>query len=131
MARGQLLDPITGEKVDGSRLMADPDRRDLPYVFTPDGTKAARSPANRMLLSKEHGRAVRIALASHLNETAALETHGINEKARLAILSKSLDDFVRAREAELERQEKEFLERLQLRIGDDINRSDEEVDIDE
>jgi hypothetical protein len=139
IARGQLLDPMSGEAVDGSALLADADQRDLPYVFPSDGTMNARSPANRILLAGDYGYSVRNMLASLLDQplldgsaaVAAMETHGINQAAREAISARSLVDFVRAREAELRCQENSFLDQLNLHIGDSVGRSDEEVDNDE
>jgi hypothetical protein len=139
IAQGKLLDPMDGKAIDGSALLADPDLSDLPYVFPPDGTPAARSPANRILLNRKYGSAVRNTLASALNMdllgnsecVAALETHGIMESAREAIITRNLAEFVEAREAELQQQENIFLGRFDLKIGDSIERSDEEVDVDE
>jgi hypothetical protein len=139
IARGQLLDPIDDKPIDGSALLADPDRNDLPYVFPPDGTRAARSPANRILLERRYGSSVRNLLASRLDQpllgnalaVTALDTHGINESAREAIKTRSLTDFVQAREAELQHQENAFLEQFDLHIGDAVERSDDEVDVDE
>ena len=83
--------------------MADPDRNDLPYVFPPDKTRWARSPANRILLERSFG----------------------------SSRTRSLIDFIQAREAELQRQENAFRERLGLHIGDSVERSDDEFDVDE
>lgn len=129
IARGRLLDPMTGELIDGSDLMADPDRRDLPYVFHPSGTPDARSPANRILLPRKYGGAVRTVLAGHLKATEALETHGINQSARSAIASRNLASFVQSREDELRRQEEEFLQNFGLVVGHAVNRSNEEIDV--
>ena len=52
IAREQLRDPISDKDIDGSALFADRDRSDIPYVFPTDGTRAARSPANRILLDR-------------------------------------------------------------------------------
>jgi hypothetical protein len=131
IARGQLSDPVSGGRIDGSALMADPDRRDLPYVFSPNGTKPARSPANRILLPKDYGGVVRRTLASKLNAVEALESHGIDAKARVAIDANDLPGFVRAREAEMQRQEEEFLRRFGLNLGETLPRSEEEVDVEE
>jgi hypothetical protein len=145
MVHGQLLDPINAEPIDGSKLMADPDRRDLPYVFPPDGTKAARSPANRMLLDREYGSSARGVLKSRLEKVetlfggpqeklrffAALESHGIDEAACEAIQLGNLAEFVQAREAQLQRQEGAFLKKFDLSIGDAVERSEDEVDVDE
>jgi hypothetical protein len=131
IARGKMLDPITGDEVDGSALMADPDRRDLPYVFPPAGTRIARSPANRILLARSHGSAVRSILAQHLDADEALQSHGIDASAAKAIAGRDLNEFVRAREARLQENEQEFLKKYHLHIGDDVVRSEEEIDIDE
>ena len=145
MVRGELLDAITGQPIDGSKLMADPDRRDLPYVFPPDGTRSARSPANRMLLDRSYGSSVRGVLKSSLDDVdamftdpgkrttliAAFESHGINEAARGAIQAGNLPEFVLARENELRCHEDTFLKKFDLRIGDSIDPSDDEVDVDE
>jgi uncharacterized protein DUF262 len=139
IVRGPLLDPTDCSPIDGSDLLADPNRNDLPYVFPPDGTKAARSPANRILLDRKYGSSVRTTIESLLNrpllvsETTirAMETHAINEDARAAIRSHSLPDFVAAREAELQRQESEFLKAFDMEIGGAVARSDDEVDVDE
>ena len=99
MVRGNLLDPVTNEAIDGSALMADPDRRDLPYVFQPDGTQEARRPANRILLDRKYGSSARTMIKELLKPNSALfsltrqkeqlilalESHGINEPARAAI----------------------------------------------
>ena len=136
---------MDGNPIDGSKLMADPDSRDLPYIFSPDGTKAARSPANRMLLDRRYGSSARSMLKAALeninsmfanpaNPTmllVALESHGMNEAAREAIRTNNLTAFVAARENELQRQENEFLARYGLEIGDSVQRSEEEVDVDE
>ncbi|RKQ64145.1 GmrSD restriction endonuclease domain-containing protein [Oceanibaculum indicum] len=131
IVRTQLVDPITGDDVDGSDLMADPNRRDLPYVFRPAGNMHSRSPANRILLPRSHGSAVRDHLVNSLAAEDALSSFSINEQARDALKRKNLDDFVRAREAELGRHEEEFLAQFSLHIGEDIERSDDEIDIDE
>lgn len=131
IVRAQLIDPITGEEIDGSKLMADPDRRDLPYIFRPAGNKESRSPANRILLPRSHGAAVRDQLASHTDNAAALETHAINTQAIIALTSKNVADFVNARESELARQESVFLASLNLAIGEGMERAEDEVDIDE
>ncbi|RUX19787.1 DUF262 domain-containing protein [Mesorhizobium sp. M2A.F.Ca.ET.042.01.1.1] len=131
IARGPLIDPITGEELDGSALVADPDTRDIPYVFAPDGTKAARSPANRILLPRSHGGVVRAALEAHTDETGGLASHGIDGKARAALALGDLLAFVSAREAVLVAQEAEFLSKFGLRKSDDIAPSEYEVDIDD
>jgi hypothetical protein len=131
MIRGQLLDPVTNEPLNGSELMADRDRNDLPYVFPTDGTKTARSPANRILLDRTYGSSVRGVLTDCLQNVIALETHGIDANARLAIRERNLLDFVEARERQLVNQEAQFLERFQLEIGEKTERSDEELDVDE
>jgi hypothetical protein len=145
MVGGQLLDPETGGPIDGSALMADPDSRDLPYVFPPDGTREARSPANRILLDRRCGSSARSMLKALLDDSQglysnpdertkrfeALESHGINAAARDAIQDGSLAAFVSARENELRRQENAFLKHFDLAIGDSVERSEEEVDVDE
>jgi hypothetical protein len=142
IVRGQLLDPVDGKPVNGSALLADADLRDLPYVFPSDGTMPARSPANRIMLQRSYGYSVRKLLADLLGQplldngtaVAALETHGINHAACEAIRARSphsLQDFVRAREAELQCQENAFLRQFDLHIGESVERSDDEVDDDE
>ena len=139
MTRGNLLDPSDGGPIDGSQLLADPDRNDLPYVFPPDGSRSARSPANRILLDRKYGGSVRSALAALLDKPllvnpallSAFDSHGMNEAARDAIVRRNLSDFVHARELELQRQERIFLEPFGLKIGETIERSEEEADVDE
>lgn len=131
LAQGQLLDPIAGGAINGSELMADPDRRDLPYVFRPAGNRISRSPANRVMLPRTHGSAVSDLLALHLDEKEALGSHAIDAAGIEAIRHRDIDAFVEAREAELARQEARFLAMFNLVIGDDIKRSEDEVDIDE
>jgi hypothetical protein len=145
MVRGPLLDPLSGQRIDGSKLIADPDSRDLPYVFPPDGTKAARSPANRILLEPSYGSSARNTLKSSLDDAdamftdpqrrlrlfAALESHGINEVASVAIQTGNLAGFVQSRENELQRQENAFLKTFNLSIGGSVERSEDEVDVDE
>ena len=131
IAKGPLVDPIAGSEVNGSMLLADEDRRDLPYVFAPDGTRAARSPANRILLDRRHGGAVRSVLAANVSNVSALETHAINDDARLALQQRDLDAFVKAREKALRVQEEEFLKGFGLGIGEQVEQSDEEVDVDD
>jgi len=131
IVRTQLVDPITGEDVDGSALMADPDRRDLPYVFRPAGSLSSRSPANRILLPRSHGSAVRDQLADHLIDESALLSYSINPTARDALQNRNLDGFIAARESELGQQEEAFLSQFGLHIGEHVERSDEEIDIDE
>jgi Protein of unknown function DUF262 len=145
MVRGKLLDPVTNEEIDGSRLMADPDRRDLPYIFRPDGSRPARSPANRILLDRSYGSSVRERFRDLLETAdgfllddqqrnrleAALRTHGIDQFALQTLRGGNLSDFVHAREAELQRQENEFLSEYGLTIQSSIERSEDEVDVDE
>ncbi len=132
IAGGQLLDPVSGHPIDGSALLSDPDHGDIPYVFLPDGTSAARSPANRILLQQQiYGSSVRKVLAETLPNFEALKTHGINNDAHEALVSRNLVAFVQAREAELQRQESTFLEQFDLKIGDAIERSEDEADVDE
>ena len=145
MVGGQLLDPETGGPVDGSALMADPDSRDLPYIFPPDGTREARSPANRILLDRRYGSSARSMLKALLDDSeaicttpeertkrvAAFESHAINAPARNAIQNGNLIAFVSARENELRHQENAFLSHYELFIGDSVGRSEEEVDVDE
>jgi hypothetical protein len=61
----------------------------------------------------------------------ALESHGIDEAAREAIQSGNLAEFVQARETQLQRQEDVFLKKFDLSIGDAVERSEDEVDVDE
>ncbi len=131
IARGQLLDPITGEAIDGSQLMADPDRRDLPYVFRSTSVRASRSPANRILLPRTHGSAVRDILLNCSDASEALATHAILGDAVSALEAKNLDAFVEAREAELIRQELAFLAQYGLAISADAERSEQEIDVEE
>ena len=145
ITRGKLLDPADGTGIDGSALLADSDSRDLPYVFSPDGTMTTRSPANRILLDRKYGYTVRKLLTSLLagqhtlplegrsvDETlTALETHGINKSAGEAILGGNAQAFMEARESKLQRQEEAFLRQFSLHIGASVERSVEETDIDE
>lgn len=131
IAKGPLLDPIFGTEINGSMLLADENLRDLPYVFAPDGTRAARSPANRVLLDRRHGGAVRSALVTNITNVAALETHAIDDDARTALQQRDLENFVKARENALRKQEEEFLKNFGLAIGELMEQSDEEVDIDD
>lgn len=131
IARGKLVDPLNGQDIDGSALMADPARRDLPYVFRPAGNMISRSPANRILLPRTYGRAVVDVLATRLDAAAALDSHAITVEGARAIEVRDLEAFIQAREAELSRQEAAFLAGFKLKIGDDIERSNEEVDVDE
>jgi hypothetical protein len=131
IAGRQLIDPISGENIDGSELIADPGTRDLPYVFQPDGTKAARSPANRILLPRTHGSNVRAALEQAISHIEALESQGIDANAREAILARDLSAFVLAREASLQAQERAFLAHFALSVDAEADRSDVEIDVDE
>ena len=131
MARAQMIDPVSGEYIDGSAIFADRDRADIPYVFPPDGTQSARSPANRILLDRKYGSSARSALSDHLENISALETHGIGEAARAAILVRNLADFVQAREKDIKLQENLFLKQFDLSIADSVEQSEEEVDIEE
>ncbi|WP_164868040.1 DUF262 domain-containing protein [Rhodovarius crocodyli] len=131
MARTPLVDPITDDAINGSELMSDPDRRDLPYVFRPAGTRSARSPANRILLPRTHGSAVRDLLAGRAGNKAALLSHGIDDAALAALRSRDVDAFVAAREAALMDHENTFLQQFALTMGDSTLRSEDEIDIDE
>lgn len=146
MVRGKLLDPVSGEAIDGSRLMSDPDRRDLPYVLPIGGTKAGRSPANRILLDRKYGSSARGWIKELLSAVSApllaaederdrtieaLATHGICGSALQAIEDNDLPAFVLAREEQLRRQEDAFLKQFDLHIVGGVERSDEEIDIDE
>ena len=62
---------------------------------------------------------------------AALESHGINEEAREAIQGNSLSEFVLARESELRHHENSFLKKFDLSIGESVDSSDVEVDVDD
>jgi hypothetical protein len=73
----------------------------------------------------------RFIVAGGLQNVAALETHGIDANARLAIKERILSGFVEVRESELVNQEAKFLEQFQLEIGETTERSDEELDVDE
>ncbi|MDW5315080.1 DUF262 domain-containing protein [Rhizobium sp. PL01] len=131
IVRGQVIDPITGQEIDGSELMADPDRRDLPYVFRPEGVAESRSPANRILLPRSHGASVRDQLANVTGNNLALESHAIDVVGAQALRDRNVVAFVSAREAELARQEAEFLQEFDLHIGEQTERSEDEVDIEE
>jgi len=98
-----------------------------------------------MLLDRSYGSFVRGVLKSSLDDVdamftdpgkrttliAAFESHGINEAARGAIQAGNLPEFVLARENELRCHEDTFLKKFDLRIGDSIDPSDDEVDVDE
>ncbi|MFZ1009261.1 MAG: hypothetical protein WAN65_20630, partial [Candidatus Sulfotelmatobacter sp.] len=117
----------------------------LPYVFPPDGTRIARSPANRILVDRKYGSSARTMIKESLEMSesilgddqqkaqliAALDSHGINESARKAIQAGNLAEFVISREDELRRQENDFLGQYNLSIESSIQRSEDEVDIDE
>ncbi|WP_428667867.1 GmrSD restriction endonuclease domain-containing protein [Reyranella sp.] len=131
IVREQLLDPVTNLPVDGSALLADPDRRDIPHVFASDGTRPARRPGNRILLDKKYGSVVRSILAENIEHHDALRTHGIGRAARIALGERDMEGFVNAREERMQRQEEEFLAKFGLHIGEQIEPSDAEVDVDE
>ena len=131
MASQQLVDPITSQPIDGSAMFADVDRADIPYVFSPDGSQAARSPANRIVLDRKYGSNARSVLEAHLDNTSALDTHGIDAEARTALRNKNLTNFISAREKEIKRQENAFLKTFSLTISDSIEQSKEEIDDEE
>lgn len=128
MAAGPLVDPLRGDLINGSDLMADADRRDLPYVFRPARNRSARSPANRLLLDRRYGSAVRDVLSEGHANPSALATHGIDSVALSALLAKDVDAFVSAREAALSRMEGEFLAQFNLRLDAAVGRAEVEID---
>lgn len=128
MAAGPLVDPLRGDLINGSDLMADADRRDLPYVFRPARNRSARSPANRLLLDRRYGSAVRDVLSEGHANHSAMATHGIDSAALSAILAKDVDAFVSAREAALSRMEGEFLAQFNLRLDAAVGRAEVEID---
>jgi hypothetical protein len=130
MARTALIDPVSGQSIDGSEMLADPDRANIPYVFATDGSWDARSPANRIILDRKYGSPVRPRVLGHLDATKAWETHCIIGEAISAIDSNDLASFVRAREQAIVRQERMFLGEFDLKVGD-AERSDEEIDVDD
>jgi len=131
IVRGQVIDPITSLEIDGSELMADPDRRDLPYVFRPEGNAESRSPANRILLPRSHGASVRDQLANYADNTLALASHAIETNGIQALKDRNVIGFIGARETELARQEAEFLKLFDLKIGEQTERSEDEIDIED
>lgn len=128
---GSLHDPISKEPLDGSKLLADPERRDLPYVFPIRSGVEAKSPANRILLDRRFGSSVRQFLLDHLDDEKLLEQHSINKAGKQALLSNDLRGFILAREAELSRKEARLLAGLDLSMSNQISRADEDVDIDD
>jgi hypothetical protein len=131
MASQSLIDPVDGKEIDGSAIFADEDRADIPYVFPPDGTLAARSPANRILLDRKYGGYIRGLVEQYSSDVSSWRTHGITEEAIAAALGKNLSSFVQLREAELKQKEALFLKGFGLEISSDIAASIEEVDTDD
>ncbi|KVR93747.1 hypothetical protein WK28_14715 [Burkholderia vietnamiensis] len=84
-----------------------------------------------MLLDRRHGGAVRSALVTNITNVAALETHAISDDARIALQQRDLENFVKARENALRKQEEEFLKNFGLAIGELMEQSEEEVDIED
>ncbi|MFK4520269.1 hypothetical protein ABIF20_007634 [Bradyrhizobium japonicum] len=128
---GPLYDPVTKAEHDGSKLLADPERRDLPYIFPLRSGLEARSPANRILLDRKYGSSVRQFLLDHLDDERLLKQHSINQAGKQALNSNDLRGFIAAREAELERKEGLLLASLGLSVSDQTDRAEEDVDVDD
>lgn len=107
---------------------------------------AGRSPANRILLDRKYGSSARGLIKDLLGQDSsplftsedersrvvhALATHGINSEALKAIEEDDLPTFIAAREEQLRKQEDGFLGAFGLSIEGKVERSDEEVDVDE
>lgn len=128
MVSQAIIDPADGAIINGSAIFADPDRADVPYVFLPDGTAAARSPANRILLDRKRGGYVRGFIEQWAAETAAWDTHAIGRDAIIAAVQKDLVRFVQIRENEIKERESKFLKQFDLHIPENLPASIEEVD---
>lgn len=131
IVNGPLYDPVTKAEQDGSKLLADPERRDLPYIFPLRSGVEARSPANRILLDRRYGSSVRQFLLEHLDDARLMEQHSINNTAKQALNNNDLRGFIAAREAELERREDLLLKSVGLSVSDQTDRADEDVDVDD
>jgi hypothetical protein len=127
----KLKDPITLESLDGSKLLADPDRRDLPYVFSAGKSAAGKSPANRILVDRKYGSAVRQFLISNFDDASLLEDYDIDSEGRRALEAKDLDLFVAARERTLAARENSLLAGFGLAVTNKIDRAEDDVDIDD
>lgn len=127
----KIKDPVTLELVDGSKLMADPDRRDLPYIFPPSAGEAARSPANRILIDRKYGSAVRQFLLNEFDPISLLDAYDIDFVGRQALEDKDLDGFIAARERTLAGREQNLLASYGLVVGGKVKRADDDVDIDD
>jgi hypothetical protein len=126
-----IIDPADDSEINGSAIFADPDRADVPYVFPPDGTAAARSPANRILLDRKRGGYARAFIEQWASNVSAWNTHAIGQEAISAAVQKDLTRFVNARETEIRDRESNFLKGFDLHIDDHISASVEEVDTDD
>jgi Protein of unknown function DUF262 len=128
MMAKQPIDPTDNSLIDGSLIFADPNRADIPYVFPPDGSAQARSPANRILLDRVHGAYARTLIENHSNNFHAWDSHCINPDAISAALAKNIQAFVSLRETEIKAQEAIFLKQFSLEISESLTASVQEVD---
>lgn len=128
MNEQQLLDPVNSKPIDGSAIFANPDLADIPYVFPPDRSLQARSPANRILLARTHGAYARTLIEEHSSNLAVWRSHCITAEAIQAVLDRDLQGFIQLREAEIKRQEAAFLSKFNLAIENSLAASVEEVD---
>ena len=128
MMAKQPIDPIDNSLIDGSLIFADPNRADIPYVFPPDGSAQARSPANRILLDRVHGAYARSLIENHSDNIQAWDSHCITPDAISAALAKNIQAFVSLRETEIKAQESIFLKRFSLEISEALTASMQEVD---
>jgi Protein of unknown function DUF262 len=126
-----IIDPADGSEINGSAIFADPNRADLPYVFPPDGTAPARSPANRILLDRKRGAYARTFIEQWASNVPAWNTHAIGQEAIAAAVHKDLAKFVHQRETEIQDRESTFLKSFDLHIDERISASVEEVDTDD
>jgi hypothetical protein len=117
--------------IDGSRLLADPERRDLPYIFPVKSGVEAKSPANRILLDRRFGTSVRQFLLENINDATLMEQQSITLMGKFALVGGDLRQFIAEREAELGRKEARLLASVNLSLSEKIVRADEDVDIDD
>ncbi|AND68964.1 hypothetical protein ATSB10_15100 [Dyella thiooxydans] len=126
-----LLDPKTGEAINGTAIFSSPDTADIPYFFPNQSRPNVSNPANRVILPAGYSRNARgvfAALPDDANGVEIQRSHLLSAAAMECLRNDDCDGFIAERERAITDFESSFLAQFDLQVDRDAVRASDEVD---
>jgi hypothetical protein len=126
-----LLDPRSGQPIDGTAIFSSPDTADIPYFFPNQSRPNVSNPANRVILPAGYSRNARGMFAALSDDTMGLEiqrSHMLSAEAMKCLREDDCDGFIIEREKTINDFESSFLAQFGLQVDKNAVRAGDEVD---